>query len=381
MKKLMILAILLIAVLAMPALGEEADAAQPTQEPMITVPFNNDGDENPGLIISSLESDAAVRVLGVESEAVICAWETFQNAFTRFMKNNFDFDAAFTGPYYSDGYWAYIFTDGINNIRIRAVGAQAEAPVAEILVMGEMDAVEDVGILSAACMYSVAHCGQMGQFAMNLLFYGEGIDAYVKKGNDYWLENGFQLSFGHTDFDVPFGRIAYQETLEQETGPSFGLDIPPIENGPSLTDFTGYIEKNASIFGLTAPEIPEEAETANGFLLHSFLWEDCPVILLVRPENGTIAHATIASLSDDTISLWARTVLLYAAACQAEGDDFLALSLLNGSSASWDALCELKPYAWFQGVSLQCFNDDTFDGHLFAIIAGADVPDLDADSE
>ena len=370
MKKILVLFMLLTALFLAHALCEEA---QDSQERLITSPYSETG-ETLGLIISSMDGDDSVQVYGVESDPAPCTYQGFSETFIRFMEKNFEYPVKLTGPYFSDGYWAYMMMDGQNRIVVKTNGDTPEALIAEILVLSDPEYSDAAAILGAACMHSAAKCGQYGQYAMDLLFYGQGVEDYMQYGCDYWRENGFLLSFDTNEYGFPRAKIIYQENVQTPPPADFQTDyIVPLENGPTLTAFSAYLNQYASWLMLEAPVPPDAWGMQEGYQMYGFYWEDCAVILLADPESDQLAHLTIASLSGDTTSLWGRTCLLYAAAVQAPEEDFYPPMMLTGGSGGWDLLSSMQPYVYWQGAVLQCMEDDALDGAPYAIICGADA--------
>jgi len=67
--------------------------------------------------IRSLESNAVVGILGVESESRQRRWEDFSTIFTNFVKKNWDADAQFSDAIWSDGCWLHLTDMGSVTLR------------------------------------------------------------------------------------------------------------------------------------------------------------------------------------------------------------------------------------------------------------------------
>lgn len=280
---------------------------------------------------------------------------------------------SFSEPVFSDGRWVRLcIDDGGNSVFVMTNAESPDAAVLDVIVVGDPEYEGDVFVFAVAAMNAAAHVGQMGQYAMNLLIYGQLPDAF-ELGSQYWWENGYQLSFGHTASECPMASVTYTADAPDVDDPLQEKEfLNFMNNGVTLDMLSTYIPMFAPVYGFEKIAFSPDGGTAvddEQLNMRAYEWEDCVVFVGIDRETDEVQYVSIVSLSGDTVSLWGRTLLLYFGASGASFDMLLPLSsLIVDDHGTWEDLIALQPYALYHDTVLFCYEND--DIGLCSIISG-----------
>lgn len=327
-----------------------------SQEQLIFAP--SDDNASPGLQISGKDqdgNDVTRNIIGVVSEPVPRAYSLFFESYQGILSTVFNAESWLSNYAYSNGAWARAESFGRCCVVVYTSGESALDEVIHISVTGDAQSANMVLALAAACMMSAGNVGQMGTAAMYALMMDSAPARYFENPVDVWLENGYQLSFGTDDMGVLYGNITYTQDLPVKSG---YLPLDPdalisLSNNLSLKQFGERLAAFCPTFGLTAPEIPDTYDVESDARVYRFYWDDCAVVLSAS-DAPYIAHIALASVSENTSSLWLRAMLMYNAVTDAPITDFEWIALLAGSGGGWQRLTELSPYAVYRDAMLSC---------------------------
>ena len=312
--------------------------------------------------IRSLESDAVVGILGVESEPVRRTWEDFARVFSNFMKKNFDEDVTFSPAIWSNGEWLYLFDAGYVIMRVSVTDDTEDALIRQVTLTGmETECAPDVQVLTAAAYWAAAQFGEYGKYIMQIVFMEDhSEDWFTKEPVDIWIENGYQLTYGQNEWDCPFGLIRFSEDLES-TGGYRPFDPEGMENlrtGQTVDDLFFALEDgitNSFLNGsISVPNLTEDWQSVMGGRVYSIPWDDCALFLYTDGEGKALRSVTLACMSGDTISACMHLYPLYDAMTVETFDAMRLLSCIVDGHGAWEDMSALKPYCAVGGVLLQC---------------------------
>ena len=370
MKRMILIALLLI--LAVPAVGKGEDAGN-------KLIYAEKGQAS-AMQIRSLESDDAVGIIGVESEPVQRRWEDFAGVFTRFMKKNWDEDIAFSDAVWSNGCWLHLCDFGYVTMQVFTTDDSADGWIREVKLIGfQKECAPDVQVLTAAAYWAAAQYGEYGKYTMQIVFMEDhSEDWFTEEPFPVWIENGYQLSYGMTDMDCPYGRIVFTEELPV-TGGYAPFDPEGMEN--ILSDLTVedlFVKlKTAAESGplkgvISAPVLPDTwTNVANG-RIYQIVWDDCALLLYTDGDGKHLCSATLSCMSGDTVSACMHLFPLYEAVVLLETDVQSLITCLVGGHGTWEDMRVLQPFCVMNGVMLQCDAQEIGGNELpIAYICGA----------
>ncbi len=312
--------------------------------------------------IRSLESDAAVGILGVESEPQQRRWEDFSTVFTNFVKKNWDEDVRFSDAIWSNGRWLHLLDMGYVTLRAETTDDTADGLIREVTLTGYMkEFAPDVQVLSGAAYWAAAQYGEYGKYTMQIVFMEDhSSDWFTKEPFPIWIENGYQLSYGLNEMDCPCGRITYAEDLPTARGYA-PFDWEGMENIKQEVTVEGLLDrlKAASEGGpmsgyITAPALPEMWQDVMEGRMYQIVWDDCALLLYSDGEGLSLGSAALVCMSGDTVSACMHLFPLYNAIASPEEDMQSLLSCITGGHGTWEDMCALQPFCVMNGVMLQC---------------------------
>ena len=123
--------------------------------------------ETAAMQIRSLESDAVVGILGVESEPQQRRWEDFSTVFTKFIKKNWDVDAQFSDAIWSNGRWLHLLDVDSVTLQAETTDDTADGLIREVTLTGfAKECAPDVQVLTGAAYWAAAQYGEYGKYVM-----------------------------------------------------------------------------------------------------------------------------------------------------------------------------------------------------------------------
>ena len=351
LKKWMIL--ILVLILAIPA-----GMAEEQKQKLIEA---QEG-ETAAMQIRSLESDAVVGILGVESELQQRRWEDFSTVFTNFVKKNWDEDVQFSDAIWSNGRWLHLLDMGYVTLQAETTNDTADGLIREVTLTGFVkECASDVQVLTGAAYWAAAQYGEYGKYVMQIVFMEDhSSDWFTKEPFPIWIENGYQLAYGLNDMDCPYGRITFAEDLPTVGGyPPF--DPKGMENLQPGQTVEGLLErlKAAAESGpmsnlITEPALPETWQDVMNDRMYQIVWDDCALLLYTDGEGASLRSVTLSCMSGDTVSACMHLFPLYNAIASPDEDMLSLLSAITGGHGTWEDMCALNPFCVVNGVMMQC---------------------------
>ena len=336
--------------------------------------------ETAAMQIRSLESDAAVGILGVESEPQQRRWEDFSTVFTKFVKKNWDVDVQFSCAIWSNGRWLHLLDMGYVILQAETTDDTADGLFREVTVTGFVkECAPDVQVLTGAAYWAAAQYGEYGKYVMQIVFMEDhSEDWFTKEPVRIWIENGYQLAYGLNDNDCPYGRIAFAEDLPTVGGyapfdPEGMEGIQPGQTVEGLLERLKSAAKNGPMSNLiTAPSLPETWQNVMDGRMYQIVWDDCALLLYTDGEGLSLRSATLSCMSGDTVSACMHLFPLYDAIVNPDTDEQDLLSCITGGHGTWEDMCALQPFCVMDGVMLQCDAQEISGNELpIAYICGA----------
>jgi len=348
----------LISMLALFALLLSAAAAEQDQPRLIEA----EAGETAAMQIRSLESDAAVGILGVESEPQQRRWEDFSTVFTIFVKKNWDEDVQFSDAVWSNGRWLHFLDMGYVTIQVETTDNTADGLIREVTLTGFVkECIPDVQVLTGAAYWAAAQYGEYGKYVMQIVFMEDHAqDWFTKEPLPLWIENGYQLAYGLNDRDRPYGRITFAEDLPIAGGyvpfdPDGMESIHPEQSVEGLLARLKAAAENGPMSSfVTAPVLPETWQNAMDGRMYQIKWDDCTLILYTDGKGEILRIATLSCLSGDTVSACMHLFPLYDAIVRPDTDEQAFLPCITGGHGAWEDMCALSPFCVMDGVMLQC---------------------------
>lgn len=317
--------------------------------------------------------DGSVWVEGVAGDPVPCTYDSFETAFVRQIKADYDIDVELEEAVYSDGAWVHVMPGDSSWVLVRTAGPELEALITSITAAGTSGNEGDVLALSAVAMAAAAKCGQMGTWSMELLTLEGEPEGYFKQEPwSYWFENGFDLSF-RSQGNYMYGNIVYQRTVPVTSGYIVPKEdqkvLPDIKNGPTPEEFVSRVNAYVSYFGFDELTLQEPEKLDGTTWARKADWCQCVVMVLSNEKDGPASGVVISNYSDDTNYAWGASFLSFLAVTGTPFSQALPLSLLCGGRGTWDDLTAMQPFAVVNGVMLQC---DVAQDHPLAYIFAAE---------
>lgn len=336
--------------------------------------------EPAALQIRSLESDAAVGILGVESEPERRRWEDFSAVFTTFVKKNWDVDAQFSDVIWSNGHWVHLLDMDYVTLTIETSSNAKDGLVQGAMITGyAKECAPDVQVLAGAAYWAAARYGEYGKYVMQIVFMEDhSEDWFDKEPLPVWIENGFQLVYGLNEMDCPYGQITFAESLPIEGGYA-PFDGEGMENLQPEQTVEGMLQrlKAAAESGplsddITAPALPDGWQSVMDGRMYQIVWDDCALLLYTDGEGTFLRSATLSCMSGDTTSACMHLFPLYNAIVSSDEDMLSLLPALTGGHGTWEGMCALQPFCVIDGVLLQCDLQEMNGNELpIAYICGA----------
>ena len=318
--------------------------------------------ETAAMQIRSLESNAAVGILGVESEPQQRRWEDFSTVFTKFVKKNWNVDAQFSEAIWSNGRWLHLLDMDSVTLQAETTDDTADGLIREVTVTGfAKECAPDVQVLTGAAYWAAAQYGEYGKYVMQIVFMEDhSSDWFTKELFPIWTENGYQLAYGLNDMDCPCGRITFAEDLPTVGGYA-PFDLEGMENIQPEQTVEGLLErlKAAAESGpmsgyITAPALPETWQDVMGGRMYQIVWDDCALLLYTDGEGASLRSATLSCMSSDTVSACMHLFPLYNCIASPDEDMLSLLSAVTGGHGTWEDMCALNPFCVVNGVMMQC---------------------------
>ena len=349
----------IISILLLSALLFSAAAAEQDQPHLIEA---QEG-ETTAMQIRSLESDAAVGILGVESDPQQRRWEDFATVFTVFVKKNWDADVQFSDAIWSNGRWMHLADMGSVVLRVDTTDETPDGLLQEVRVCGlQKNYASDVQVITAAAYWAAAQYGAYGKYVMQIVFMEDhDEDWFTKEPAKIWIENGYQLSFSLNDMDCPLGRIAFAEDLPTAGGyapfdPKGLNNIPMERTVESLLDKLTKDAENGPFSGMISAPAPYKdwEKDSSGASFIGLKWDDCMLMIYTDAGKTQVHSVALSCMSGDTVSACLHLFPLYSAIASPDEDIFSLLSLITGGHGTWEDMCALNPFCVINGVMLQC---------------------------
>ena len=336
--------------------------------------------ETAAMQIRSLESDAVVGILGVESEPQQRRWEDFSTVFTHFVKKNWDEDVQFSDAIWSNGRWLHLLDMDSVTLQAETTDDTADGLIREVTLTGfAKECAPDVQVLTGAAYWAAAQYGEYGKYVMQIVFMEDHSgDWFTDEPLNIWIENGYQLAYGLNDMECPCGRITFAEDLPTVGGyapfdPEGMENIQPGQTVEDLLERLKAAAKSGPMSGyITAPVLPETWQDVMNGRMYQIVWDDCALLLYTDGEGASLRSATLSCMSGDTVSACMHLFPLYDAIVHPDTDELPLLSCITGGHGTWEDMCALQPFCVMDGVMLQCDMQEIGGNELpVAYICGA----------
>ena len=316
------------------------------------------------LFFSFFPARAAVRFTD-RKDPVPCAYSDFCQALSQYLNGQ----TPFFDPLFSAGYWTRVDSwDDRQIILVRTDRPEDDGLIQEVALYGSEENANAVMAFSLACMDSVAALTDrkaqklLTQYHQTFVLERQEKNDLFAIGGEMYLENeGYSLAFGREDSPNPqyWAKITWKESLDT------GITVPSAEDRISIPDGPDLETMMLTIHSLCRYpldlfpfSLPEYEET-EGFRLYSVEWDGCFLFLLADPDTQRVVNYAMVCEDGLTGSFWLHNIALLLAVTQVEidSDDAARLLLLGGSSADWDHLSSLTPYAVYGDTVMYCLYD------------------------
>ena len=315
--------------------------------------------------IRSLESDAVVGILGVESEPLPCAWSDFNRAISQQLKG-----ITFSPAYWSDGSWVRLFDSYDLVIRVYVTDETDDALIRSVMVnTPDQSGAGDVQAVTALAYAAAAHVGTYGTYVVRIVLSEDhSEDWFTATPYQIWTENGYTLTYGLTDgFALPRGEVQFAGEAAVNGGyvplENDYVYLPEGKTPAALIEALAKQAKSGPMASmLSEPVWPETYETEGDGRVYQMEWDDCLAVIYTDETGENLRVVSLMSMSGDTISMCVHMYPLFVALTGGPAEDMMLVSAFIGGNATWDDMCELAPYCVMNGVQLQCSLADLGNG-------------------
>ena len=315
--------------------------------------------------IRSLESDATVGILGVESEPLPCSWGEFNSAISQVPEG-----ITFSPAYWSNGSWIRVVDSYHLVIRVYVTDETDDALIRSVIVnTPNKDGAGDVQAVTAVAYAAAAHVGTYGTYTVHIVLSEDhSEDWFAALPVRIWTENGYTLTYGQTDgLALPYGEVQFAEELAV-TGGYLPMEndyvyLPEGKTPAALMEaLTEQAESGPLASMLSIPVWPETYETEEDGRVYLMEWDDCLAVIFTDEAGENLRVVSLMSMSGDTNSMCVHLYPLFVAVSEGPAEDMMLISAFIGGNGTWDDMCELAPYCVMNGVQLQCSLADMGDG-------------------